>query len=77
MLQWWEQKQILITGSLACSLSVGSGELGPYMGWVQGSGRRVAWVACPPRGGGVCRGREQDPAFAPDTSEVAVGFWVF
>lgn len=59
--------------SLTCSLSVGDGELGPYMG----SGQRVAWVVCPPLGGGVCRGHEQGPAFAPDTSEVAVGFCVF
>ena len=74
MLQQWEQKQILITGSLACSLSVGGGELGPDMGWVQGSGRRVV---CPPLGGGVCRGHEQDPASAPDTSEAVVGFGSF
>ena len=74
MLQQWEQKQILITGSLACSLSVGGGELGLDMRWVQGSGQRVA---CPPLGGGVCRGHEQDPASAPDTSEAVVGFGSF
>ena len=77
MLQQREQKRILITGPLTCSLSVGDGKLGPYMGWVQGLGQRVAWVVCPLLGGGVCRGHVQGPAFAPDTSEVAVGFWVF
>ena len=30
-----------------------------------------------PLGGAVCRGHEQYPAFAPDSSEVAVGFLVF
>ena len=30
-----------------------------------------------PLGGAVCRGHAQSPAFAPDTSEVAVGFLLF
>ena len=34
-------------------------------------------MVCPPPGGAVCRDRARDPAFAPSTSEVAVGFWPF
>ena len=35
------------------------------------------WWFAPPSGGGVCRGHAQYPAFAPSSSEVAVGFLVF
>lgn len=38
-------------------------------GWLRGSAH--------PPGGAVCRDRAQCPAFAPSTSEAAVGFWPF
>ena len=43
--------------------------------WV-GSEWRLRWSAYP-LGGAVCSYLTQYPAFAPDTSEVAVGFLVF
>ena len=38
-----------------------------------------AWLRWPghPLAGSVCRDQVQDPAFAPGTSEVAVGLWPF
>ena len=41
--------------------------------------RREGWLGwcAHPLGGAVCRDHAWYPAFAPDTPEVAVGFWVF
>ena len=38
-----------------------------------------AWLrwSAHPFGGVLCSGHAQDPAFAPSSSEVAVGFWGF
>ena len=56
------------------SLKWGEGE-GRVNWWVR-PGRWLRWSAHP-FGGAVCRGHEQYPVFAPDTSEVTVGFWSF
>ena len=53
-----------------------------FLKWVRAvAGPRVRPERCPgwsahPLLGVVCRGCEQDPAFAPDTLEVAAGFLV-
>ena len=71
-----------VTGALACSLPKGGQtcsfygvrvEVCPGVGL---EGRRLRWAAHP-LGGVVCRGHAQCPAFAPGSSEVAVGFLVF
>lgn len=45
--------------------------------WGQGLGRRSLGGSAHPRGGAVCRGPGQSPAFAPGSSEKAVGFGAF
>ena len=72
-----EQKQE--TGALARSLS--RGELVPQKGEGRGrsGGQAGGWLrwSAHPLGGAVCRDHVQDPAFAPGTSEVTIGFWPF
>ena len=46
-------------------------------GWIHGSGGGWLWWSAHPFGGGVGRVHVQYPAFAPSTSEMAVGFWLF
>ena len=45
--------------------------------WGDGRGGGVAYLVCPPPQWCCVRDHAQDPAFAPQTPEVAVGFLVF
>ena len=59
------------------------GRVSWFLKWGVGSGRSMgqveAWLrwSAHPLGGAVCSDHARSPAFALDTSEVAVGFWSF